>query len=161
MRKITTINIQSALLDKIEDLLDEAQSKSRSEFIRKALEWWYAEYEWESLAGPDRIITCNFDYEDLKLVNNLVETGVFTSRSELFRVAILQYIQKLERQKENREQEETQKPKVIVQKLQDEEIISIPVCNSAEIYKTYKIIPKEKINEKIRDNPQEVSNMEV
>ena len=144
MKKIITINLQTALLEKIEELLIEDKSHNRSEFIRNALEWWYAEYDWESLSGTDRVITCNIEYDILKQITELVDQRVFLSRSELFRFAVLSYIQKLEKQIQKREEEQQAKPKVLVQKTQKEELISIPTqSNSAAIYKTYKIIPRE------------------
>lgn len=128
--KIITINVQKALMEKID-----WYSANRSDFIRKAISEFLESDEWHRFSGGNQISTVNMEKKDIEILNKMVECGIFPSRSEIARFAIYMKIRKLE--DEEKKAEEEKRLRVLWNP--ETGIIQIP---TADVYKTYKIIPK-------------------
>lgn len=141
--RVVTINIQQFLLNKIEDYMFNEKCSSRSEFLRKAIDDYLAEYDWDFVDSKNFVITVNLEIPVIEKMNTLIENGVACSRSEFVRAAVLNKIRKIEKriEEERKKMEEKEKLKPTTKNENGVEIIMIP--QTPEYYKAYKIIPKE------------------
>ena len=109
-KKITTINLPRLYLNAIKELVDLGIFQSRSQAIRNFLaEFLAKEKKFRDdlkaithISSSKTIVTVNIDKEDLKAIAKLVgfmerdisTDHLYPSRSELFRVAVRDYLMK-------------------------------------------------------------------
>ena len=91
-----------------------------------------------------KIITVNLTNQDIEQLESKVgEEKNYTSRSEVIRIAVRQFLAKLiskEKNKNNPEKIKSEPPAITVKRIDDEEIISFPSGNKTEV--SYKILKK-------------------
>jgi metal-responsive CopG/Arc/MetJ family transcriptional regulator len=92
---VITGYIPQTIIEEIADYIDRGILVSRSETIRKAVDWWILDkrpYYHDTLLGTQKNITFALTFAQLYYLKKCVErTGL--SRSELVRVALIGYLE--------------------------------------------------------------------